>query len=135
MTCETKSKLEEVVNRNLEKLSTVDVNTKEYSILVKSTNDMIDRLIADTKSVMEIGHRRNQLEAETEQKAAELEQKDKNEKRNRFIKCVEIGVTLAVGVAACINKSRNTDKILKYEETGMITSSAGKHVISDVFRK
>lgn len=101
----------------------------------------LDKEIAGKKDIssMEIAERKAAREAELEDRkeARENETKIKldENRKNTLIKGIEIGVSLAVGVATCVATNHQANKLLRFEENGSITSSVGKTFFGSLFRR
>lgn len=101
----------------------------------------LDKEIAGKKDIssMEIAERKAAREAELEDRKEARENEtniklDENRK-NTLIKGIEIGVSLAVGVATCVATNHQANKLLRFEENGSITSSVGKTFFGSLFRR
>ena len=61
--------------------------------------------------------------------------KIKSEKKNLFIEGVKIAVPVATTVLLLLNDNKLGDKLLKFEETGTLTTTMGRNFFSSIGRK
>jgi hypothetical protein len=111
-----------------DKLLTLTPGTDEYDKVFKEYTALLDRAIE-----------LHRIEADTEDKAAAREsaqaleiQKAKGEKGNRIVQAVinVVGIVLPVVLTVW-----GTNKSLKFEEEGTVTTTAGRNFMSRLFRK
>lgn len=108
--------LEEIEEIN-ERLKGLDVTSKEYSILA----DRLDKLMAKS---LEIG----KVNIEAAQKEQQMEDDRKDRKTRNVISVLGIAVPAGVSIWGAL-------KSWKFDSNGgMITSDAGRHFISNLFR-
>ena len=61
--------------------------------------------------------------------------KTESEKKNLFIEGVKIAVPVATTVLLLLNDNKLGDKLLKFEETGTLTTTIGRNFFSSIGRK
>ena len=61
--------------------------------------------------------------------------KIESEKKNLFIECVKIAVPVATTVLITLNDNKLGNKLLKFEETGTLTTTIGRNFFSSIGRK
>jgi len=134
---ETKDLATELVNQKIEEVSDYRVGTKES---ITGTNEIV-KLVESLERLSEIERK----ERETDAKIADLEERRFNDTVNQnlandrqekslFIEKLKLGVTAASAILIPLvmviidikQEDKTTDKILKYEETGVLTSSVGR---------
>lgn len=143
---EIKTQLVEELASEINDLKTLGIGTDEHKRAVEDITKLADRVIEMKK-----------LEADAEQKARsymfekdklnkdleerikvrELDERVKAEqaKDNRKFRWLEIGIAV-VGIAVpTIVKIWGTNKTLKFEETGTVTTMAGRSHINSLFTK
>ena len=108
---ETKKKLEEAVNSNLE-LAINAETCEEGSQALKAAVDGYDRLVEDEK---------------------------KESKKDKILKWIAgIGTVLLPAIAVEMMQERFLDKqairAYKFEESGTVTTTPGRHFLSDIFK-
>jgi hypothetical protein len=111
-----------------DKLLTLTPGTDEYDKVFKEYTALLDRAIELYR-----------IEADTEDKAAAREsaqalelQKARGEKGNRIVQAV---INVAGIVLPVILTVWGTNKSLKFEEEGTVTTTAGRNFMSRLFRK
>jgi hypothetical protein len=111
-----------------DKLLTLTPGTDEYDKVFKEYTALLDRAIE-----------LHRIEADTEDKAAAREsaqalelQKARGEKGNRIVQAV---INVAGIVLPVILTVWGTNKSLKFEEEGTVTTTAGRNFMSRLFRK
>ena len=111
-----------------DKLLALTPGTDEYDKVFKEYTALLDRAIE-----------LHRIEADTEDKAAAREsaqalelQKARGEKGNRIVQAVinVVGIVLPVVLTVW-----GTNKSLKFEEEGTVTTTAGRNFMSRLFRK
>ena len=127
-----KDLLRDEIRLEFDGLRDIEMGTDEYKNTVDGLTKLMDRAIEMDK-----------LEAEREEKCRKLDIEDKNrefdnnikivqiesEDRDRLIKNVISGVTVGSGIILTV---WGTLKTLKFEETGVVTTSAGRKFINNV---
>ena len=105
---------EEIVSE-INELSEVEVGTETYKTTIDGVTKLLDRKIELEK-----------LDYDREMKNRQVE----DEKRDRLIKNILSGVSIGSGIALTI---WGTCKTLKFEETGTVTTSAGRRFVNKLF--
>lgn len=118
--------LHEEIAKDFEKLKTMEVGSDEYKAASDSLTKFIDRAIEMEK---------NQNEKEDKDECREIDKELKlkqmmDDQKDRLIRNAMTGVNILGGIALAI---WGTNKTLKFEETGTITTWAGKKFISKLF--
>lgn len=112
-----KTMLDVEIEEQRNKLVNLDPGTKEYDSTVKAMTELMDRRI----KIEEV----EQAEAHGEKQLAE-------DRKSRFGKIiVDAGIGLA-GIAVTVWGARAS---FKFEETGTITSQAGRKFMDRIFRR
>lgn len=112
---EIESALLKRIGDNLEKLNGLEMDSEEYKATVNELNCFIDRAIEMEK-----------IHVESEKNQNEMAE----EKKNRLIQNVFTGINVVGGVLLVI---WGTNKTLKFEETGTVTTTAGKKFANRIF--
>lgn len=120
--------LDEVVLSELESLKEMEVTSETYKSTVDNVTRLMDRKIELEKLESEKKEREDSRIAETTLKLKQLEE----EKKDRFFKNILAGLGIAVPTGLTI---WGTLKSLKFEETGTVTTAAGRNFISKLFSK
>lgn len=136
---EIKNKLYDEIERELDALSEINFDSEEYKVAVEGTTKLIDRAIELKKLEEEKEAKEESQKFErdfkVEQAKIENESKAKQIKRDEVFKWVEIGIAV-VGIAVpTVVKVWGTNKTLKFEETGTVTTMAGKSHITSLFSR
>lgn len=109
-------------------LKGLEPNSKEYKIKSGRLDGLIAKAVEMDKTYLEADLKREQMEFEHEDKQKEM---DEN-KVNRLVNSVLQGLSIALPIAVTI---WGTNKSLKFEETGTVTTMAGRGFISKLFPK
>lgn len=104
--------LEQTAHKSLKIVDESDVSSEEGKQAFKNAMDATDRLIQLKK----------------------IKIASKQDIENRIVKCVEIGIPIAIFMADAAFKVMYMNKVLNYEKEGVITSSPGKNFVSSLFR-
>jgi hypothetical protein len=111
-----KTLLHEEIENEIEKIGDMELGTPEHAKAVESWSKLVN-------SANEIN--------KTEASIAQAEQQMTDEKRSRLVgygfRLLEIGAPLAMTWAG-------TKMVLKFEETGSITTTVGRQIIPKLFR-
>jgi hypothetical protein len=114
---EIKSTLKREIQYELEKLDEFEVGSPEHKAATDNVAKLVDRLIEIEKAENDAKHR------------------DKQVKSGNALKWVELGV-MVVGIAVpTVVKIWGTNKTLRFEETGTVTTMSGKAHINSLFSK
>lgn len=117
--------LDEEIQSGLESMGDVDgINLKEYGDAVVNVTRLMDRQIEMKKLVIEEAKLEHEKEIESK--------KMKSENIDRWVKNGIGAIGTIGGIALTI---WGTKKTFQFEETGTITSSAGRKFIDRLFKK
>ena len=117
--------LHEEIESEFEELGKMQVGTEDYQKTVEGLTKLMDRAIEIDKVESDIHAKDETREIETQLKAKQL----KNENQNNIVKNVLTGVSILSGAGLTI---WGTLKSLKFEETGTVTTSAGRVFINKI---
>ena len=143
---EIKTKLVQEITDELDDLQGIEIGTPEYKTTVEGITKLADKVIEmerlEAEALQkarsyELDKSKFNKELEERIKAREIEESVKKEqaKDNRKFKWLEIGIAV-VGIAVpTIVKIWGTNKTLKFEETGTVTTMAGRSHINSLFTK
>ena len=118
--------LHEKIAKDFENLKTMEVGSEEYKAASDSLTKFMDRAIEMEKVHIE---REDKEESRENDKNLKLEQMA-DDRKDRLVRNVMTGVNILGGIGLAI---WGTNKTLKFEETGTITTWAGKKFISKLF--
>lgn len=135
--------LREEIALEFDGLRAIEIGTTEYKNAVEGLSKLMDRAIEMEKITQEHEEKCKNREFEIKKLEAEREEKCKNrefdytmkimqmesEDRDRLIKNIISGVTVGSGIVLTV---WGTLKTLKFEETGVITTSAGRKFINGI---
>ena len=122
-----KSLLKKEIEAEFLELEKIQIGTDDYKTSVDGITKMIDKSIEISKMEADIDSKKEALDAETD---LELK-KQKNEHFNKMIVNILSGASIVSGVALTI---WGTYKTLKFEETGTVTTTAGRNFINSVVK-
>lgn len=122
-----KSLLKKEIEAEFLELEKMQIGTDDYKTSVDGITKMIDKSIEISKMEADIDSKKEALYAETD---LELK-KQKNEHFNKMIVNILSGASIVSGVALTI---WGTYKTLKFEETGTVTTTAGRSFINSVVK-
>lgn len=122
-----KSLLKKEIEAEFLELEKIQIGTDDYKTSVDGITKMIDKSIEISKMEADIDSKKEALYAETD---LELK-KQKNEHFNRMIVNILSGASIVSGVVLTI---WGTYKTLKFEETGTVTTTAGRSFINSVVK-
>lgn len=122
-----KSLLKKEIEAEFLELEKIQIGTDDYKTSVDGITKMIDKSIEISKMEADIDSKKEALYAETD---LELK-KQKNEHFNKMIVNILSGASIVSGVALTI---WGTYKTLKFEETGTVTTTAGRSFINSVVK-
>ena len=143
---EIKTKLMEELESEIEGLQNLDVGSNEHKMAVEDITKLADRVIEifkiegeSERKAREYLFDKDKLEKELNEriKSRELDERTKAEqaKDNRKFKWLEIGIAV-IGIAVpTIVKVWGTNKTLKFEENGTVTTMSGRAHINSLFTK
>lgn len=126
----TERLLTNVIDRNLEVLTEMEVGSETYKSTVDSTTKLIDRMLEIDKFNTEYSEKIEARETEQEIERERME----HERKDRIVKNIISAVSIGGGLVLTV---WGTIKSLKFEETGTVTSTAGRKAINSLlfFRK
>lgn len=118
--------LEVEIADKMEELNSLKLGTDEYKTAVESITKVMDRLIEIDKLEVEATEKEEGRKDDTRIKEAQL----KEDKKHRWIdKAINVGTFVGMTVLTVWG----TNKTLKFEETGTVTTIAGKQHINKLF--
>ena len=112
----------------LEELDKIDVGGDKYKVAAEGIAKLIDRSIEMDKIKNERDERQTNRENDIELKTRQVNEEIKDRKIKNVITIVVSGVGTIVTIWGTL-------KTLKFEETGTVTTMAGKNFINKIFRK
>ena len=117
---------EEIVDE-LDDLKGLEMGTKEYEIAVNGITKLMDRAIEIDKMELDREHKEKSRELENKLKLKELE----IDQRDKTIRNCLTGFSVGGGILLTV---WGTFKTLKFEETGTVTTSAGRKFVDNLLR-
>lgn len=117
------NKLVEEVSRELDELGSLDVGSEEYKTTVNGVTSLVDRVIEINKFDHDLEDRKKESELKKNQM--------KEDVKDRWIRN---GLTAAGIVVPTVLTIWGTFKTLKFEETGTITTTSGRHFFKNLFK-
>lgn len=127
----TRDLLEKEVNAKMEELEYLDPQTEEYKAAVDSLTKLTDRILEFEK--IELDETKTQINRQIEYEKLDVEaEKVSNEKKDNKIKnwLTAAGIVVPTGLAVW-----GTIKSIKFEQTGTITTIAGRNFLNKLFKK
>lgn len=127
----TRDLLEKEVNAKMEELEYLEPHSDEYKAAVDSLTKLTDRILEFEK--VELDETKTQVNRQIEYEKIDVEEeKVENEKRDNKIKnwLTAAGIVVPTGLAVW-----GTFKSIKFEETGTITTIAGRNFFNKLFKK
>lgn len=112
----------------LEELNKLDIGDDKYKVATEGIAKLIDRSIEMDKIRNERDERQTNRENDIELKTRQVNEEIKDRKIKNVITIVVSGVGTIVTIWGTL-------KTLKFEETGTVTTMAGKNFINKIFRK
>lgn len=122
-----KTLLHEEIESEFKELEKTQVGSDEYKASIDGISKLIDRSIEISKLEADIKNKEDTREIETQ---LELK-KQKDERRNKTIANVLTGTSIVSGIVLTV---WGTLKTLKFEETGTVTTSAGRSFINGIVK-
>lgn len=110
------------------KLGGLQIGTKEYEIAIEGITKLVDRAVDIDKINHEADAKHDDREIETEFKNRQMEEDRKD-------RIVRNGIAIAGIAVPTMVTIWGTLKSLKFEETGTITTNAGREFINRIFKK
>ena len=138
--------LEDVVNANLQDLLINQFDDeKQKKEVFDDTMKAVDRLTrmkeissSEDKAKMNDALEQEKLEHSKRMDVIKNQENAKSDKKNFWLKVGEIAVTVIVPIGTlignCIFYNHQRKEILKFEETGVITSTPGKKLMNKLFK-
>ena len=125
---ELKTLLKDEIQEEMDELNKLDVGSDKYKVAVEGVTKLIDKAIELEKIETEKTEK-----AEDRYNTADIQyERLKIERRDKIIGHVLTGVGLVITTGTAI---WGTFKTLKFEETGTVTTFAGKNFINKLFSK
>ena len=122
------TKLHEEIQDEMNTLNNLELGSKEYSSTVDGLTKLMDRAIEINKLDSDREDKLDQQAVEMEFKTRQLEEDIKDRKvRNR--------IAIAGIVVPTVVTIWGTLKTLKFEESGTVTTNAGRNFINRIFKK
>ena len=122
------TKLHEEIQEELKGLKQIELGTDKYRATVDGLTKLMDRAIEINKLDSDREDKLGQQEVEMEFKTQQLEEDIKDRKaRNR--------IAIAGLVVPTVVTIWGTLKTLKFEESGTVTTNAGRNFINRIFKK
>lgn len=124
----TKELLEAEIETELERLEDMEPGSDEYKLTIDGVTKLIDRKIEMDKNEEEFNEKRLS-------RLSENESKEKRSKLDKISTIGAIAVPVFIFVGETIRIIWGTNKTLKFEETGTVTTNAGRSFINKLFSK
>lgn len=123
-----KTTLQDEIQNELKEISKMEVGSDQHRTAVDSVTRLWDRMNESEKLEIEKKERAENREIELDLKLQQMEE----ERKKRVIQnIIDVGgIVTTVGLTVW-----GTLKSLKFEETGTVTTMAGRNFISKLFRK
>lgn len=123
-----KTKLHIEIEDELDELSKMEVGTDQHKIAVDELTKLMDRAIELEKVENDAEDKKETRENENTLRLKQME----DEKKDRLIKNCLTGASIISGIGVTIWGAL---KSWKFEETGTVTSTAGRKFISNLFSR
>ncbi len=123
---ETKLQIE--IEEGFDKLNRMDIGTDKHKIAVDELTKLLDRAIELEKVENDAEDKKETRENENKLRLKQME----DDKKDRLIKNCLTGASILSGIGVTIWGAM---KSWKFEETGTITSMAGRKFINNLFSK
>ena len=120
--------LHEEIESEFKELKKLEAGSEEYKVAVDGLTKLVDRVIEIDKLNDSAQDRREARDADMEIKQQQLYEDVKDRKVRNGIAIAGIIIPTAVTIWGTL-------KSLKFEETGTITTNAGRSFISRIFKK
>ena len=120
--------LHEEIQSEFEELKTLEVGSDKYKATVDGLTKLMDRAIEIDKLNVGAEERRDARDIDAELKQEQLEADIKDRKVRNTISVLGIVIPTAVTIWGTL-------KSLKFEETGTLTTNAGRNFINRIFKK
>lgn len=127
----TKDLLEKEVNVKIEDLEYMDPHSDNYKAAVDAITKLVDRLIELEK--IELEEHKIEVDDELERDKLDVEiDKNGNENKDNIVKNVLSALGIVVPAVLTV---WGTFKTIKFEETGTVTTCAGRNFFNKLFKK
>ena len=123
--------LEQEISEDLEGLKDLELGSEEYKVASGEVNKLMDKAIEFKRIELDIQKEQNREFEE----ARERELKKEQLKTDNKHKWIQHGLTVVTFIGGVLVTIWGTNKTLKFEETGTVTTSAGRAHIGNLFRK
>ena len=120
--------LHEEIESEFKELKKLEAGSEKYKVAVDGLTKLVDRAIEIDKLNDSAEDRREARDADMEIKQQQLHEDAKDRKVRNGIAVAGIIIPTAVTIWGTL-------KSLKFEETGTITTNAGRNFISRIFKK
>ena len=123
-----KTQLHDEIQSELSDISKLEVGSDQHRTAVDSVTRLWDRMNESEKLEIEKMERAENREIDLDLKLRQMEEERKKRIIQNFIDVGSIVTTLGLTVWGTL-------KTLKFEETGTVTTTAGRNFINKLFRK
>ena len=120
--------LHEEIQNEFEELKKIEVGSDKYKTAVDGLTKLMDRAIEIDKLNVSVEDRRDTRDVDAELKQEQLEADVKDRKVRNAISLAGIIIPTAVTIWGTL-------KSLKFEETGTVTTNAGRNFMNQIFKK
>ena len=120
--------LNEEIQSEFEELKKIEVGSDKYKTAVDGLTKLMDRAIEIDKLNVSVEDRRDTRDVDAELKQEQLEADVKDRKVRNAISLAGIIIPTAVTIWGTL-------KSLKFEETGTVTTNAGRNFMNQIFKK
>ena len=120
--------LHEEIQSEFEELKKIEVGSDKYKTAVDGLTKLMDRAIEIDKLNVSVEDRRDTRDVDAELKQEQLEADVKDRKVRNAISLAGIVIPTAVTIWGTL-------KSLKFEESGTLTTNAGRNFINRIFKK
>ena len=120
--------LNEEIQSEFEELKKIEVGSDKYKTAVDGLTKLMDRAIEIDKLNVSVEDRRDTRDVDAELKQEQLEADVKDRK-------VRNAISLAGIIIPTVVTIWGTLKSLKFEETGTVTTNAGRNFMNQIFKK
>lgn len=123
--------LEQEIAEDLVGLKNLELGSEEYKVATEKVAKLMDKAIEFKRIDVDVQKEENRKFSELNDNRLKQEQLN-TEKKHKWIGHIVTFITFAGGILVTI---WGTNKTLKFEETGTVTTSAGRAHIGNLFRK
>ena len=125
---ENETILHEEIQNEFEELKKIEVGSDKYKTAVDGLTKLMDRAIEIDKLNVSVEDRRDTRDVDAELKQEQLEADVKDRKVRNAISLAGIIIPTAVTIWGTL-------KSLKFEESGTLTTNAGRNFMNRIFKK